>query len=56
MPVIYCLRNTQFIKYPFGIPELAASTLVIGLHLWRKNMYLLIVAGTFCYMFLLRMF
>lgn len=52
--VIYCLRDTAFGQAPFGIPELAASLLVVVLQLWRKNMYLSIVAGTVCYMILLR--
>ncbi len=54
--VIYCLRETSFIEYPFGIPEIIASLLVIVLQLIRRNMYLSIVAGTICYMILIRLF
>ena len=54
--VIYCLRETSFIQYPFGIPEIIASLLVIVLQLIRRNMYLSIVAGTACYMILIRLF
>ena len=54
--VIYCLRETSFIEYPFGIPEIIASLLVIVLQLIRRNMYLSIVAGTVCYMILIRLF
>ena len=53
--VIYCLRETSFIEYPFGIPEIIASLLVIVLQLIRRNMYLSIVAGTVCYMILIRL-
>ena len=53
--VIYCLRETSFIEYPFGIPEIIASLLVIVLQLIRRNMYLSIVAGTICYMILIRL-
>ena len=54
--VIYCLRETSFIQYPFGIPEIIASLLVIVLQMIRRNMYLSIVAGTACYMILIRLF
>ena len=54
--VIYCLRETSFIQYPFGIPEIIASLLVIVLQMIRRNMYLSIVAGTVCYMILIRLF
>ena len=52
--VIYCLRNTSFERSPFGIPELAACTLVALLQIIKKNMYLSIIAGTVCYMVLIR--
>ena len=52
--VIYCLRNTAFDRSPFGIPELAACALVALLQIIKKNMYLSIVAGTVCYMVLIR--
>ena len=52
--VIYCLRNTSFSQSPFGIPELAACALVVILQVARKNMYLSIIAGTVCYMILIR--
>ena len=54
--VIYCLRETSFIEYPFGIPEIIASLLVIVLQWIRGNMYLSIVAGTVCYMILIHLF
>ena len=52
--VIYCLRNTSFSQFPFGIPEIAACALVVILQVVRKNMYLSIIAGTVCYMALIR--
>ncbi len=52
--VIYCLRDTNLKQFPFGLSELAASLLIIFLQVTRKNMYLSIVAGTACYMFLIR--
>ena len=52
--VIYCLRGLSFAQFPFGIPELAACALVVILQVTRKNMYLSIIAGTLCYMALIR--
>lgn len=52
--VAYCLRGISFSQSPFGIPELAASALVVVLQSTRKNMYLSIIAGTVCYMILIR--
>ena len=52
--VIYCLRNTAFSQAPYGIPELVACALVVILQIVRKNMYLSIIAGTICYMVLMR--
>ena len=52
--VIYCLRNTAFDHFPFGIPELSACVLVTLLQILKKNMYLSIIAGTVCYMVLIR--
>ena len=52
--MIYCLRNTSFDRSPFGIPELAACALVALLQIIKKNMYLSIIAGTVCYMVLIR--
>ena len=52
--VVYCLRNTSFDRSPFGIPELAACALVALLQIVKRNMYLSIIAGTVCYMLLIR--
>ncbi len=52
--VIYCLRRIDMTHVPFGIPELTACTLVVILQIIKKNMYVSIVAGTICYMILIR--
>ncbi len=52
--VIYCLRNISFAQFPFGFPEIAACALVVVLQVAKKNMYLSIIAGTVCYMALIR--
>ena len=52
--VIYCLRGTDFTRSPYGFPELAACLIIIVLQVIKKNMYLSIIAGTVCYMILIR--
>lgn len=52
--VIYCLRNTDFGASPFGLPEIVSCVLAAILQFVRNNMYLSIIAGTFCYMILIR--
>ncbi|MBE6014221.1 MAG: branched-chain amino acid transporter AzlD [Lachnospiraceae bacterium] len=52
--VIYCLRSTNIVEFPYGIPELVACALIVILQIIRKNMYLSIIAGTACYMILIR--
>lgn len=52
--VIYCMRSVEITSYPFGLPELIASVCVVGLHLWRRNTLLSILAGTAVYMVLVQ--
>lgn len=53
--VIYCLKDVAFTSAPFGAPELISIALVVGLHLWKKNMFLSIVGGTAAYMLLVQL-
>ena len=55
MLVVYCLRATDPLTYPYGIPELIACLAVIGLHAWRRNVLLSVGAGTVLYMVLVQM-
>lgn len=52
--VVYCLRNVSIVSGSHGIPELIAIAVVIGLHLWKKQMLLSIAGGTGCYMLLVQ--
>ena len=52
MLVIYCLKDTNLLSAPFGAPELIAGLLVVGLHAWKRNILLSILAGTVAYMLL----
>jgi len=53
--VAYCLRNTEFVAYPYGLPEAISVLFVIYLQIWKKNTLLSIFLGTACYMFLIRL-
>ncbi|MBR0512825.1 MAG: AzlD domain-containing protein [Clostridia bacterium] len=52
MLVVYCLKDTEMLSASFGAPELIAGLLVVGLHAWKRNLLLSILAGTIAYMFL----
>ncbi|MFG6334921.1 MAG: branched-chain amino acid transporter permease [Lachnospiraceae bacterium] len=52
--VIYCLKNVNIFTGSHGIPELLAITVVIALHLWKRQMLLSIAGGTICYMLLVQ--
>lgn len=54
MLVVYSLKDTTILSGSHGLPELLASLLVIGLHLWKRNMMLSIAGGTVCYMVLVQ--
>ncbi len=52
MLVVYCLKDTKLQFAPFGAPELIAGLLVVGLHAWKRNVLMSILAGTAVYMLL----
>lgn len=51
--VVYSLQNVDFLKAPYGLPSLAGVAVTAGLHHWRRNPMLSIVAGTAVYMVLI---
>ena len=55
MLVVFCLKNVSFVQAPHGLPELIAGTVVVLLHLWKRNTLISIVAGTVCYMLLIQL-
>ena len=55
MLVVYCLREIDLTRAPFGLPELIASAAVVGLQAWKKNSLVSILAGTAVYMALTRL-
>ena len=52
--VIYSLKNVSIFAGSHGIPELISIAVVIGLHLWKRQMLLSIASGTVCYMLLVQ--
>ncbi len=55
MLVIYCLKNVSFVTGSHGLPELIAIAVVVGLHVWKRQMLLSIAGGTVCYMLLVQL-
>ena len=55
MLVVYCLKGINLTTAPFGLCEIAAVAVVIGVHVWKRNTLLSIVLGTVCYMLLIRL-
>lgn len=53
--VVYCLKNVSLIASPYGLPEAIALMVVIGLHLWKRQLLLSIAGGTVVYMLLVQL-
>lgn len=54
MLVVYCLRTVKLTGPNHGLPELISAAVVVGLHAWKKNTLLSIIAGTALYMVLVQ--
>lgn len=52
--VVYSFKNVSFTTSPFGLPELIASLVCVGLHLWKRNNMLSILGSTAVYMFIIQ--
>ena len=52
--VVYCLKNVSMFAGSHGIPEMIGIAVVVGLHLWKRQMLLSIAGGTICYMLLVQ--
>ena len=52
--VIYCLKDVNLIKYPYGISELISIAIIIVFHIFKRNVLISIGAGTIIYMFLVQ--
>lgn len=54
MLVVYCLKDVSILTGTHGLPEALAIGVVVGLHLWKRQMLLSIAGGTVAYMLLLQ--
>ena len=54
MLVVYTFKDTIVFSYPYGIPELIALLVTVGLHLWKRNMLVSIAVGTIVYMLIVQ--
>ena len=54
MLVVYCLKGVSFGAVEQWLAPAIAVAAVVVLHVWKRNTLLSIVAGTACYMLLLR--
>ncbi len=54
MLVVYCFKSIEITSSPFGLPELIAGTVVVLLHVWKRNNLLSIGVGTILYMVLVQ--
>lgn len=52
--IVFALKDTQLLQYPYGIPELIAIIAVVLLQKWKRTSIISIVVGTFIYMFLVQ--
>ena len=51
MLIVYCYKDVQSF---FGLPEIIASAVTLGLQAWKRNMAVSIAGGTLCYMLLVQ--
>lgn len=51
--IVFCLKDAAFDSF-HGLPEFLAIIVIIGLHKWKKNMFLSMGIGTVFYMFLVQ--
>jgi len=52
--VIYSVKDVEWVGGLYGLPELLGIALIVGLHVWKRNMLLSIAGGTIFYMVLVQ--
>ena len=52
---MYCLRGVRLTSLAGFAPQLLASTVTAGLHLWKRSTLLSVAGGTACYMLLVQL-
>ena len=54
MLLVYALKDTVVLSYPFAIPEVLGLIVTTAVYIWKKNTLLSIASGTLFYMFLIQ--
>jgi len=54
MLVVYCFKSTTVLSWPYALPEIIASAVIVVLYLWKRNTLVSIATGTILYMFLVQ--
>ena len=52
--VVYCLKDVEFTKGSYGLPEFVAIAVILVIHKWKNNVLLSIVVGTLLYMLMVQ--
>ena len=52
--IVYCVRNVDFLTFPYGVPELAGIALALLLYKLTKNNLIAMVFATALFMVLIR--
>lgn len=52
--IVYCLKDINWARYPWGLSEIIAALIVVGMHLWKRNTLLSMAAGTIAYMIMIQ--
>lgn len=52
--VVFSFKEVSFLQYPYAVPEIISGTVVLILHIYKRNMLFSIAGGTLLYMFLLQ--
>lgn len=55
MLVVYALKDTGVLAFPYGIPELVSIAAIILIHVWKRNTLLSITAGTLLYILIVNL-
>lgn len=53
MLVVYCYRNLNLFNLNTSLPEILAGIITVGIHLWRRSMFLSLILGTLSYILLI---
>lgn len=52
--IVFALKDTEVFNYPYALPEIIATLLIVLVHYWKRNTILSIAVGTIAYMFLVQ--